>query len=430
MLMLRTLIGQTAFLSASHFIVRVMGFSLRIWLSRSLGAQVMGLVELAGSAQALLLAPVISGLPAAVSRMCAKADRAGQSRVLRTGAALALGVSLPLCVGAYALREGLALWLGDIRTLPALLVWLPAIPLLGLSCVLGGYCYGSGRPLLPAVCEIVEQAVRLFLCVYLVRALSGWPAMLRAAIPGAAGMLGEAASLALMLALCVRPLLLEKTVGSRRRTLSEMISLALPLTGMRLFSSLMRTANTTLIPMRLQASGLPAAEALSQLGMLNGMMMPVLMIPSFITCSLCMVAAPELTRRQAEKRPMRRLLHSTLAAALAVGLLTMAAVWLFAPLFAGTLYQQAELLPLLRRCCPLIPLMALTQVCGGLMNGLGLQYKSLRASLKANLISVLLMYALAAQPTFRLYGAVIAMAAGQLLTLFMSLHALRGEIRK
>ena len=425
MLMLRTLIRQTAFLSASHFVVRVMGFALRIWLSRSLGAQVMGLAELASGAQSLLIAPVVSGLPAAVSRMCAKAENGGRSRVLRTGVSLALCLSLPLCIGAYLLREGLALWLGDIRTLPALIVWLPCVPLLGVSCVLGGYCYGSGKPALPAVCEIVEQSVRLFACACLCTAFRGWPAMLRAAIPGAAGMLGEAVSLALMLALCLRPLLLDKSAGSRRTIAREMISLALPLTGIRLVTTLMRTVNTALIPQRLQISGLPAVEALSQLGMLSGMMMPVLMMPSFITCSLCMVAAPELTRRQAQKRPLRRLLSGTLAAALGVGLACAAAVWLFAPLIADTLYRQAELLPLLRRCCPLTALMALTQVAGGLMNGLGLQGQSLRAALWSNLASVLLMYALAALPSLRLYGAVIAMAAGQLLTLVMSLRALR-----
>lgn len=423
--MLRTLIGQTALLSASHFVVRVMGFFLRIWLSRSLGAQTMGLVELASGAQALLLAPVVSGLPASVSRMCAKAAPEERPRVLRTGAALALCLSLPLCAGAYLAREGLALWLGDIRTLPALIVWLPCIPVLGLSCALSGYCYGSGRPLLPAAGEILEQTVRLLLCVRLVRALNGWPMMLRAAVPGAAAMLGEAASLALMLILCIRPLLFKKAQGSRRGILREMVSLALPLTGMRLLSSLMRAANTALIPARLQVSGLPAGEALSQLGMMSGMMMPVLMIPSFVTCSLCMVAAPELARRQAQGRPMRRMLRGTLAAALAVGLAAMAGVWLFAPLIAGTLYRQAELLPLLRRCCPLVPLMALTQVSGGLMNGLGLQGRSLRAALWANPVSILVMYVLAAQPSVRLYGAIIAMALGQLLTLCASLRALR-----
>ena len=74
----KTLVQKTLFLSASHFVVRSIGFLLRLWLSRELGAQAMGLVELAQSAQMLLITPVVTGLPAAVSRLCAKAE--GMSR--------------------------------------------------------------------------------------------------------------------------------------------------------------------------------------------------------------------------------------------------------------------------------------------------------------------------------------------------------------
>lgn len=425
----RTLVRQTMFLSASHFIVRVIGFFNRIWLSRALGAQAMGLVELTHSAQMLLITPVVSGLPAAVSRMCAKSQPARQVRVLRCGISLALLTGVPVAVLAFAFRTQLALWLGDLRTLPALLIYLPCIPVLGVSCALNGYYYGKGKPVPPALSELLEQLVRLFLCIRLVFALRGWPTMLRAAIPAAASLLGETASLVLMLLIAARAILFTPGEGSRRAVYREMLSLALPLTGMKLVSSLMRTVQSALIPARLQISGLPASEALSRFGMLSGMLMPVLMLPSFITCSLCMVAAPELTRRQANGTPQRSLVRRILGGTLLVGLCAMVGVWLFAPLIADTLYRQAELLPLLRRCCVLVPVMALSQVVSGLMNGLGLQGTSLRIALFANLLSVLLMYALAAQPTLQLWGSVIAMAAAQAVTLALSLRALYAAVR-
>jgi len=421
---MRTLIHQTVLLSASHFFVRTVGFIMRIWLSRELGAAAMGLVELASSAQMLLITPVVSGLPAAVSRMCAKAEPPRRVRILRCALGLSLAAGLLVTAAAYILRVPLALWLGDIRTLPALLIYLPCIPVLGLSCALNGYCYGSGKPLMPAISEILEQIVRFLLCMRLVNLLSGWPMTLRAAIPALGTLAGETAGLLLMLIPAVPLLFCACAEGSRRAIFAEMLELSLPLTGMRLISSLMRTVQSALIPARLQLSGLNAQEALSRLGMMNGMMMPVLMLPSFVTCSLCMVAAPEMARRQAEGRPQKQLTLRILGAALAVGLCAMGAVYGFAPLLSEKLYRQAELLPLLRRCCALVPVMALSQVTGGLMNGLGLQGKSLRISLAANLLSVLLMYVLAALPQLRLYGAIIAIAAAQALSLSFSLRAL------
>lgn len=421
---MRTLVVQTMFLSASHFVVRVIGFIMRIWLSRELGALAMGLVELASSAQMLLISPIVSGLPAAMSRMCAKSNTAEQVRILRSGVLLSLLVSLPLTVLAFVLRTPICLWLGDVRTMPALLIYLPCLPVLGVSCALNGYCYGSGKPVPPALSEILEQIVRFFLTIRLLTLLRSWPTMLRAAIPALCTLAGETTALLLMMILIGRTLFSFPAQGSRRAIMRELIALALPLTGMRLVSSLMRTVQSVLIPARLQNSGLPAGEALSQLGMMNGMLMPVLLLPSFITCSMSMVAAPELTRRQAQGYGQRRLVLRVLAAAFAIGIAAMAGVYLCAPIFAEKLYRQAELLPLLRRCCPLIPVMALCHVVSSLMNGLGLQGTSLRISIGANLVSTLLMYILAAHPSLRLWGVIAAMTAAQAVTLGFSLRAL------
>lgn len=397
---------------------------MRIWLSRELGPMAMGLIELAGSAQMLLITPVVSGLPAAMSRMCAKTDKGGQVRVLRSGMLLSLLVSLPLTVLAFILRTPICLWLGDIRTMPVLLAYLPCLPVLGLSCALNGYCYGAGKPVPPALSEILEQFVRFFLTVKLVILLRGWPTMLRAAAPALGTLAGETASLVLIVLLTGRALFFAAGSGSRSAVMRELIALALPLTGMRAVSTLMRTVQSVLIPARLQFSGLAAAEALSCYGMLSGMLMPVLMLPSFVTCSLSMVAAPEMTRRQAHGRPQKRLVMRILSVTLIIGLAAMAGVFVFAPVFAEKLYRQAELLILLRRSCALIPVMALCQVVSALMNGLGLQGTSLHISIGTNLLSTVMMYVLASQPSFRLWGAIIAIAAAQAVTLCLSLRAL------
>jgi len=424
------LVRQTMFLSCSHFLVRALGFIMRIWLSREMGAAAMGLVELAHSAQMLLITPMVSGLPAAVSRMCAKAsgDTAKQTSVLRCGISLALCTGLPLFLLAFLFREQIALWLGDIRTLPALIVYLPCIPILGVSCVLNGYYYGTGRPVPPALGEIIEQAVRFLLSIRLVSLLHSWPMSLRSAIPAASALTGETVSLLFMLLLCARALFTFCCSGSHRAILREMLLLALPLTGMKLVSSLMRTVTATLVPERLQLSGLPQSEALSLLGMMNGMLMPMLMLPSFITGSLCMVAAPELARRQAKGQPLDKLCLRIGSATLGVGLFAMSGVWLFAPAIAATVYRQAELLPMLRICCPLIPVMALSQVVSGMMNGLGLQSASLRISLLASFTSVVLTYVLTARPSLQLWGALIAMGAAQMITLSLSLIVLKQTI--
>ena len=153
------------------------------------------------------------------------------------------------------------------------------------------------------------------------------------------------------------------------------------------------------------------------------MLKPILFMPSFVTCSLSMAAAPELTRRQTDGRPLCALSSGMLRAALGVGAAAAVGVWLTAPLIANVFFRQAALLPLLRGSCGLIPVIAAAHVCGGIMNALGLQGASLKISLAASLLGVLVVLLLV--PVVGLWGAVASLGAVQGLTLLLSLRALR-----
>lgn len=356
--------------------------------------------------------------------MCAKTEGARRVRVVRCALLLALPVSLLIAALAFLFREPLCLWLGDVQTLPALLCFLPCIPILGASCVLNGYYYGIGQPVPPAVSELLEQIVRALLCVRLVYGLRGWPNALSRGHSGCRNSCGRNRR--------THPdararrsgsVLFAHGEGSRKPVFRELLALALPLTGMRLVSSLMQTVNATLIPARLQLFGLSAAEAMASLGVFHGMLKPILFMPSFITCSLSMAAAPELTKRQTDGQPLCTLSTRMILASLAIGAAASAGVWLFAPLIANFFFRQAALLPLLRGSCALIPIIATTHVCGGIMNALGLQSASLKISLASGLLGVLTVQFLV--PVIGLWGAVVSLGAVQGLTLLLSLLVLR-----
>lgn len=136
-----------------------------------------------------------------------------------------------------------------------------------------------------------------------------------------------------------------------------------------------------------------------------------------------MAAAPELTKRQTDGQPLCTLSTRMILASLAIGAAASAGVWLFAPLIANFFFRQAALLPLLRGSCALIPIIATTHVCGGIMNALGLQGASLKISLASGLLGVLTVQFLV--PVIGLWGAVVSLGAVQGLTLLLSLLVLR-----
>jgi stage V sporulation protein B len=415
---------QALITGASTALVRAMGFALRLYVSRLLGAEALGVMELASGVHMMALTPAAAGLPQAVSRLTAKAkDREGRERVLFAGRRLALALGLMLTPVYLILSPFLAKWMGDERALPALLLFAPCMLTVGLSSVYDGYFFGQGRALPPAISEGAEQVLRLGA----VAALAGLVPLVtpayRAALPAFASSLGEAAGLLVILPMAGR-------VASFRRDPKEkeirkaLLRLSLPLLLNRLVHTGLRSVCNAAIPLRLMAGGLDKAEAMSRLGMLGGMVMPLMFLPCMASGALSAIGGPAAARcstRKAESRLIRKLLLS----ALAVGAFCAGGLYILSPYIARWVYRLPELTLLLQSACPLAVILPAQQMVGGLMTGLGLQRRSLRASLLGS--AALLLCAWQWTPRFGILGTAWAYMAGHGLTLFCELVFLAGR---
>ncbi len=413
----RSMKQQAAVLTGTNVVVRALGFGMRLVISRVLGSEALGVMELASSAHMLAIAPVTAGLPSAVSRLTATGKGDAPALVLRAGKRLALRLALIIAMLFLVLSPLIARLLGDVRALPALLFSVPCVVILGLSAVYNGYCYGMGNPWPPALSELVEQILRFGITVGIVLMLPGLTTAYRAGAPAFATMIAEGAGLLLVV------LLLRGIASPPRDTVREKIlqkrlfRLSLPLTGMRLVSTGLRSVNGVLIPQRLIASGLNQAEAISRLGMLNGMVMPLMVLPAMLTSALSMVGTPAIAKREGSPKQARALALQLLAPAALAGALCAVALYLGAPLIAGKLYRLPELMPLVRTLCPMAFLFSLQHVMGGLLTGLGLQRKALKATVIGAVVSLACTFWWTALPGMRLYGAGYASMLGNLVVL-------------
>ena len=328
---------QTVFLTGVNAVVRALGLMMRVMLSRLLGAEIMGIAELAQSLHMLAITPLTSGLPMAISRMTARAPEDEKQKPLLAGIFLVRVASVALTPALLLFSPLAARWMGDVRVLPSLWFSAPCILILGYSAAFNGYCYGMERSLEPALSELIEQAARLALSFVLVTGLSRLTAAWLAAVPVAATMLAEILGLFFV----VSRLRISLRGAAKAAAWREpVLRLAAPATCSRLVQTLFRSLTAILIPIRLQASGLSAAEATSRLGMLNGMVTPILMLPCVFTSALSMVALPRIAKAEDNPRELRRLLLTCLASCLPVSLACTALVFAAAPFLANTVYRR------------------------------------------------------------------------------------------
>ena len=414
----QSLKGQAALITVSGAAVRAMGFLMRLWISRALGAEAVGIMELASGAHTLALTPAAAGLPAAVARLTARAStEEDRQRVLYAGRQLARRTALWIMPLFLLSAPWIAAALGDRRTLPSLVFFAPCVLFIGLSGVYDGYCLGKSSAFSPAMSELGEQVFRLCALMVFSRGLGRLTPAGRAALPAAAGMIGEGAGWVIAVALA------GKAASFRgdpqlKPLRKELWGLSLPMILSRLSHTGLRALSGLMIPQRLAAAGMPHGEAMSRLGMLNGMVMPLMFLPGLLAGSLAVVGGPAAARCASPHR-LRRLFFRLLAPALFAGLACAAGLWCFSPWIALRLYRLPEIAPMIRALCPMAVLLPVQQALSGLITGLGRQKSALRHALLGAAVTLALTFRWTY--TLGILGAGYAAMAGHGVTLLCTL---------
>ena len=415
---------QTLLLTLVNAVVRALGLWMRVLLSRFLGAEIMGITELCSSVHMLAITPLTSGLPLAISRLTAKSPPGKELAPLQCALGLVRKASYILIPLLLLLSPLLARLMQDERVLPSLWLTAPCILILGYSASFNGYCYGVERSWIPAVSELIEQVLRLGITILLILTLTRLATPWMAAIPVFSTLVAEAIGLLFVL-LVLRVNLVQKKCGNTIQ--KQLIRLAAPTTATRLINTALRSCTAILVPLRLQAYGLVAAEATSQLGLLNGMVMPIVMLPCIFTSALSMVALPRLTKAETAPKALRRLLLQIFGSSAAIGIACAIGIYALAPFLANKIYRTAELTTLFRLSAPLTALTALGHVSAGALAGLGKQKRAMYGTLLASSLTLFLTWCLI--PTLALQGAIWALTVGQAVTLGWNLVALLMDLR-
>jgi len=403
---------QALVLTLANAYTRALGFILRLVTARLMGAEAMGVMELSSSAVMLAITPVTAGVPTAMSRLTAQKD-ADTKAVLQAGLSLVRRLAWMLMPVMLVLSPAIAWVLGDWRTLPSLLANIPCIALLGLCAVYSGWFYGLNDAATPARNECVEQTVRCALAILLLAGIQRRSVAMTAALPGAAEVAAGVIVWLLFRRRSPRLTGITPVLAIRR----EIIRLTAPTTAARLCQTALRALNAVLLPVCLRRSGLTATAATAQFGLLNGMAMPLLMLPGIVTGAICMVATPAVSRQEGQHLRLRRTMRQLLLSAGGVGFAAAIGLFFGAEFISTHLYHEPAMAPLLRLMSPAALLMAVQQVQFGLITGLGVQNKALTGTVIASFLTLGVTAVLCPLPHIRLYGAAIATLAGTALRL-------------
>ncbi|MFD1177068.1 stage V sporulation protein B [Paenibacillus puldeungensis] len=429
----QTFIQGTMILLVAGIVNRILGFIPRILLPRVIGAEGVGLYQLGYPFFLVIVTIITGGIPLAVAKLVAEAESSGQpaksTSILRT--------SLVFTTAAGFLFTFLCLFgapwvsryiLTDSRVYHTFIAMSPMIVIVAVSSVYRGYFQGKQDMIPSAVSSILETLVRI-LCVLWFSYLLLPMGITYAAAGAMLGVVaGELAGLGVLLWQYRRlkkreqdaadieteqeqnNSIHEKESSLFGATLRRILKIAIPVTGGRLVGSLSYLLESITTAQSLAIAGIGVAMATSQYGALQGMVIPLLLLPGALTSSLAVSLVPSLAEAQArgDMRTIHLRLHQSLRLALVTGAPFAAIMYVLAEPLCLLIYNDAEIAGMLKTMAPFALLLYAQSPLQATLQALDKPGRALINTLVGAIIKISLILYLASNPALGIYGAIIA----------------------
>lgn len=341
-----------------------------------LGAEMMGVYQVAFSVFIVFLVTVTSGIPITVTSLTARSQFDFN---IKQGSAVGAAVIINLIVGLAAVF--VVIFFGNvwraIFTNPLsyniLLMLMPAVVFSSIGDAYKGNAWGKKHYFAVSCIELIEQTVRIIICIVLF--IFAQDSIVRASL----------AALSLSFACGVSSLIMifyYRKLGGQTLAplghLKQVFQMSTPITIMRVSSALVNFLIAVLVPNRLIASGLNNSQAMEIYGSSVGMSMGFLFAPITLTGALAVALVPRLNEEYECKK--MDALGNTAKNAINFSII---AAFLFIPMFLALgqdiglfIYKNQLSGEFLAKSSIIIIVLTIEHITSSMMNSMGLQFKS------------------------------------------------------
>ena len=389
-----TILKGAFLLTLTGFITRLIGFFFRIFLSHCFGEEQMGLYQLIFPLYALCFSFSSAGIETALCRCVARKVSTGKKAEANLFLYYALGISVSIsllllwCLRMFAAPISTYL-LAERRCEDLLRVMAFALPFASIHSCICGYYLGLKNVRIPAISQLLEQAFRVGVVIFIFQYFSH---SILVAVLGI--VVGEFISAYFCLHHYFSKEESPLRLASFRKNLhlcKELVSLALPLTSTRIFTNILQSVETISIPLSLQKYGFTNTNALSTYGVLSGMALPCILFPTAITNALSTMLLPTVAEIDATKHiaKLKVLIQRVIFFGFGLGGLC-GIFFFFAGPFLGSLLFQSELTgDFLRVLAWLCPFLYMNTTLISILNGLGKANQSFLINISSLTIRIL-----------------------------------------
>lgn len=399
------LITGTLLMTAAGVLSRIIGFFYRIFLSRTIGAEALGIYQLIGPVFSLCFALTASSIQTSISKFVGDAiggckdSLCGKKKArayLILGLVLSCGLSILTGVFMYLNADWIAVrFLGEARCAPLLVLLTYSLLPCCIHACINGYYYGRKNAFVPSLCQLIEQIARVgsVWIIFQITTEKGIPLTAFHAVCGL--VIGECFGLLVSMSALLR----EKRLPRGSYTSDSIcnstmthafLAMVIPLTINRLSVAFSTSLENLLIPQKLQLYGYTQTDALSIYGILSGMTLSIILFPCVLTNSLSVLLLPAISeaRGRSNENQIRRTTKKAIQLGLLLGFAFTILFLLTGDMIGNKLFHNALAGHFICRLAWLCPLMYITSLLNSILHGLGRPKQVLFVNLLACLIRI------------------------------------------
>lgn len=423
---LKRFLINSALLTGASIITQALGMIFRVYMSKAIGAEAIGLYQLILTVYIFAVTAVTSGITLLVTRLVTEAvaldDLTRVRSIVKRCMAVAVSVSVVIgCVMFFCsgfLAENVLKQKGAEISLKVLA---PSLPFIAVSACARGYFYAVRQAIKTAGEQLIEQIIEMSIFAILV----GFMAPMGVEYACCAVAIGATVSevITAVYSIVLYRLSVRKIKGSNKSfpVKKHIIFIALPVTLSACLRSGLSIIEHSTIPSGLRKYGYDEHTALEDYGIVTGMVMPLLAFPSVVIFSFATMIIPELSEvyARSDRKQIQRISSNVIKVVLMFSI-PVAVFFSFFGNELGLLIYNSEVIgSYLCIFSALVPVIYLDSIVDSMLKGLNEQLHYLTYNIADSFIRVVLVLLLI--PQYGMIGFVIVMYIGAIFNTGMSL---------
>ena len=387
------LLKNAALLTVFSLVIKLLGVYLRLFLSARIGSEGMGLYQLIMSVYTLFATFATAGFTVAVSRLVAEKcenNTSDSARVYKMSLFVSGIISMTAAVLMFSFSDKIAVsFLDDIRTATPLKILALSMPFMAFSACMKGYFVAKRQVLKTATASLSEQVVKIaVIALFLNFYMATTNDIGRLCIGIVIGLtFGEIFSFIYLGFLYrffsdrVKKKDYHPSEG-RKAVVRSILGVTIPISASVYVTSTLHTAENIMLPKMLERFSGNRSDALSQFGMIRGMVIPILFFPFDFLNSLVTILVPEISRLniKEDKSERNNIVSKVISLSFVFSIGIGGLFYFFAGEIGEAFYKGQNTYQAIKILALVTPFMYIETITDGLLKGIGEQVYTLKIS--------------------------------------------------